>query len=260
SFMRRYSSRRAGGGSVTWRSAARWTTASIPSTARRSDAGSVRSPTRVATAPGNADDAGRTNACTSAPALTRASRTGRAIAPVAPVTRTRRPTRPPGAGAAGRAAEGRAGVTPGSRERLCGDAALLEPCEIGIHHHGDQAAEVHFLAPAELLSGLAGVANQQVDLRRPEVPGVHLHVALPVEPDVLERDLHQLADRVRLARGHHVIVGRGLLEHQPHRLDVVARKAPVALRVEVAERERVGQPQLDARDAVGDLARDELEA
>ena len=37
-----------------------------------------------------------------------------------------------------------------------------------------------------------------------------------------------------------VVVGLVLLEHQPHRLDVVAGEAPVALGVEVAERQLVG--------------------
>jgi len=38
-----------------------------------------------------------------------------------------------------------------------------------------------------------------------------------------------------------------LLQHHPHRLDVIASESPVALRVEIAERERVGETQLDAR-------------
>src|SRR5262249_46667596 len=42
--------------------------------------------------------------------------------------------------------------------------------------------------------------------------------------------------------------------------DVVAGEAPVAVRVEVPERERVGEPERDPRDAVADLARDELQA
>ncbi len=46
---------------------------------------------------------------------------------------------------------------------------------------------------------------------------------------------HELAHRVRLAGGDDVVVRLVLLEHQPHRLDVVAGVAPVALRVEVAE-------------------------
>ena len=56
------------------------------------------------------------------------------------------------------------------------------------------------------------------------------------------------------------VVGLVLLQHHPHRAHVVAGEAPVALRVEIAEMERVGEPELDARHAVGDLAGHELEA
>ncbi len=77
-------------------------------------------------------------------------------------------------------------------------------------------------------------------------------------PDRGEREFHQPLDRVRLAGGDDVVVRLVLLEHQPHGPDVVAGEAPVALRVEVAEFEVLRQPELDAGDAVGHLARDEL--
>ena len=40
-----------------------------------------------------------------------------------------------------------------------------------------------------------------------------------------ERLLDELAHGVRLARREHEVLGRGLLEHEPHALDVVARCA-----------------------------------
>ncbi len=46
---------------------------------------------------------------------------------------------------------------------------------------------------------------------------------------------HELPDGVHLAGGDDVVVGRRLLEHPPHRLDVLGRVAPVAPGVEVAE-------------------------
>ena len=66
---------------------------------------------------------------------------------------------------------------------------------------------------------------------------VDAHVRLPVEADVRERELDELAHRVQLAGRDHVVAGLVLLDDQPHRVDVVARVAPVALRVEVAEHE-----------------------
>ena len=49
--------------------------------------------------------------------------------------------------------------------------------------------------------------------------------------------------RVLLAGGDHEVFGLVLLQHQPLHLDIVARVAPVALCVEVAEIEAVLQAQ-----------------
>ena len=80
-------------------------------------------------------------------------------------------------------------------------------------------------------------------------------------PDVAEGHLDQVAHRVALAGGDDVVVGRRLLQHQPHRPDVVAGEAPVAVRFEVAEGELVAaSPSLMRATPSRDLARDELEA
>ena len=51
-----------------------------------------------------------------------------------------------------------------------------------------------------------------------------------------------------------------MLQHSPHRVDVIAGKAPVSLCVEIAESNFGVKPELDPSDAVGDLASDEFEA
>ena len=71
--------------------------------------------------------------------------------------------------------------------------------------------------------------------------GIDDDVLVDVDARVLEGDLGELADRVLFAGRDHVVVGLVGLQHQPHRLDVVARVTPVALRVEVP------QPQLYRR-------------
>ena len=83
-------------------------------------------------------------------------------------------------------------------------------------------------------------------------------LALPSERHarVPEGKLAELLDRVRLARGHHKVLGRVLLQHQPHALHVVARVAPVARRVEVAQAHALLHPRLDRRHGPRDLARD----
>ena len=95
---------------------------------------------------------------------------------------------------------------------------------------------------------------------RPDECRVDADVFLPVETNVRERHFDQLLDRMRDSRGDDVIVGRVLLQHQPHRVHVVAGKAPVAAGVAIAEFQRIADPELDAGHAVGDLAGDELDA
>ena len=65
---------------------------------------------------------------------------------------------------------------------------------------------------------------------------------------------------MHLAGRDDVVVGVLLLEHEPHRLDVVAGKTPVALRVEVAQAQLVGETELAAHGPVGDLAGHELQS
>ena len=91
----------------------------------------------------------------------------------------------------------------------------------------------------------------------PVVARVDLDELPVVEPDVPEGLLAQLAHRVRLAGADDEVVALRLLEHEPHRLDVVLRVAPVAAGLEVAEVELLLQPELDARGGARDLARDE---
>ena len=133
--------------------------------------------------------------------------------------------------------------------------------EVAGDHHLDQRGEVDLGTPAEALAGLGGVADQQVDLGRPEELGVLAHVALPVvDADLGERPLDELTHRVRLAGGDDVVVGLVLLQHQPHRPHVVAGVPPVTLRVQRPHHQLVLQPELDPRRRVGHLAGHELDA
>ena len=89
--------------------------------------------------------------------------------------------------------------------------------------------------------------------------GFRAHVALPVvDAGLVEGDLHAVAHAMCLVRRDDVVLGRVLLEHEVHRLDVVLRVAPVALSVEVAERDLLAQAVLDRGRVPRDLARHEL--
>ncbi len=108
--------------------------------------------------------------------------------------------------------------------------------------------------PTELPLGLAGVADEGVDLAGALVAGVVPDMLLPVEVDPVEGRHAEVAHGHRVAGGQDVVVAGVGLQHPPHALDVLLGVAPVADRVEVPEVERLLQAGLDAGDCAGDLA------
>src|SRR5271170_3278968 len=158
-----------------------------------------------------------------------------------------------------------------------GAIALSRPrhaLQIGFHHFRDEPAETDAVAPAQLALRLGRIAEQLVDLGRPEVARIDRHqrlvrlvvgpglldaVATPYDapPDMGECGFDEFAYRMGFAGGEHVIVGLRLLQHQPHAFHIVARMAPVALGVEIAEKQLALQPMGDRGDTAGDLAGDE---
>ena len=64
----------------------------------------------------------------------------------------------------------------------------------------------------------------------------------------------ELADRVPFAGCQHIIVGLGLLHHHPHAFDIIARMAPVADRIQVAQIKPILQSEFDRRGRARDLA------
>ena len=76
-----------------------------------------------------------------------------------------------------------------------------------LDHHPAQVVGADLGRPAELLSGLARVAEQDVDLGGPHVALVELDEVVVVEVEHAEGPLEELADRVGLARGDDVVVG-----------------------------------------------------
>src|ERR1700722_14581325 len=142
------------------------------------------------------------------------------------------------------------------------------------HHLLDELGEGRFRLPAELLLCLAGIADQKIDLGGTEVDGIDPHhrlagrlidaglldaLAAPLDAaaDFRKRDLDEFAHRAGFAGRQHEIVGRVRLQDLVHALDVILGVSPVALGLEVAEIQRVFQPDLDPGDAAGDLARHE---
>src|SRR5919106_5786454 len=169
---------------------------------------------------------------------------------------TARPMIPPPTTARSHSAGGAAGISAGLLLRY----SAAEEVEIGIDHQTNHLLKACARLPAELHARLARVPDQVLHLRGAEEARVDPDVVVGIDPDMVECDPHELADRVGLACGDHEVVGLVLLEHEPHGLDVVLGIAPIALRVEVAEGKLLLQPELDRCCSVGDLAGDELEA
>src|SRR5246127_1318555 len=146
--------------------------------------------------------------------------------------------------------------------------------EIDSHHLPDQLGEAALRLPAEFLTRLAGVADQEVDLGRAEICRIDAHhglaglaigagfldpLAAPLNAaaDLGEGKLDEFAHRARLAGRQHEIVRRLRLQDRMHTLDIIAGMAPVALGLEIAEIDRVFEPGLDTGDRSRALARHE---
>src|ERR687895_763320 len=121
---------------------------------------------------------------------------------------TARPTMPPPTTARSHSA----GATGTSAGLLLRHSAT-EQLEVCVDHQADHLLEARARLPAELLARLAGVPDQMLHLGRTQEARVDPDVLLGIEPDVLERDPHEVAHGMRLAGGDHVVVGSVLLKH-----------------------------------------------
>ena len=83
----------------------------------------------------------------------------------------------------------------------------LEEFDIRLDHHPYEFLERGPRPPAQLLAGLARVADQEIDFGGAEVERVDDHVFLKIQADVAEGRLAELPHAAGLARGNHVVVG-----------------------------------------------------
>src|SRR5262249_4595897 len=135
----------------------------------------------------------------------------------------------------------------------------LAPREVDVvlNHHLNQLFEINPRFPAEYLARLCRISTQRVDLSWPEIAPIDLDVAPPVEPGCRERDLDEFAHAVRLSGGNDIVVGFRLPQHEPHRLDIIAGKAPIAPGIEVSQVKFVLKTLGNATDCSGHLPCDE---
>src|SRR5256712_7850945 len=130
--------------------------------------------------------------------------------------------------------------------------------EVVLEHLADHFLEGDLRPPAQPGPRLRGVAPQVGNFRGTEVRLVDLDVVLPVEADQPEGERDELQDRPLDPGGDDVIIGPVLLQHHPHRFDVVFGVAPIALGIEISEPESCGALGEDGGDTTGDLARHEV--
>src|SRR5580693_4664766 len=120
---------------------------------------------------------------------------------------------------------------------------------------GKSVGGVMSLVPSRHRGASGGVGKPSL-VHGPLAAG-DLDMALPVEASRREGELDQTAHAVRLPGRYDVVVGVLLLQHQPHRLDIVAGKAPIALRFEISKIELVLKTLSYSADRAGNLSRDE---
>src|SRR5262249_34062276 len=108
--------------------------------------------------------------------------------------------------------------------------------------------------PAQALFRFRGVGEEHIDLRGAQVPSISSNEVLPVEPDLAEGELEELTYRVGLASPDHEVIRHVVLEHPPHRLDIVGCVAPVAFGVDVSQEKFFLKAVLDAAHGAGDFS------
>src|SRR5215470_5738735 len=109
--------------------------------------------------------------------------------------------------------------------------------------------------PTKPLAGLGCISDQLINFSRSEEALVNLHIGLPVvDAYVREGRSNEVTNTMRRTGGNHVILRRILLEHEPHGLNVVSCKAPIAFRIQVAQYQLILQALLDSRYTLGYLA------
>src|SRR5580704_8241762 len=143
--------------------------------------------------------------------------------------------------------------------------------KIAVDHFLDQLRKARLRLPAELFAGLAGVADQEIDLGGAKIHRIdanHRLAGFPVDAGFLDtlaapldgtanfrkRQFDEFTHRAGFAGRQHEIVGRVGLQYLVHALDIIPGMAPVAFGAEVSEIERFLQTGLDASDAARDLA------
>src|SRR6185295_17506357 len=109
--------------------------------------------------------------------------------------------------------------------------------EVGGDHLFVQIAEAVGRFPAERLARFRGIADQQINFRRPVISLVDFHILTIIEIHFSKRDFTQLTHAVSFSSRDHKVVSFRLLKHYVHRSYVIFRVAPITLRFKISDPE-----------------------
>ena len=84
--------------------------------------------------------------------------------------------------------------------------------------------------------------------------GIVLHVFLPRKIDNRESRFDKFAHRMRFSCCHDIIIRRVVLQHQPHRMDIILCAAPIPFAFQVPEHKLCNEPSRNARSRTRDFA------
>lgn len=134
----------------------------------------------------------------------------------------------------------------------------LAACEfkIMVDHHPREFLDGGSWLPVEDALRLRHVAKKLFDFCGPEIARINLNEVAIVEANQAESDFAELTDGNHLSGGDDVIIRIRLLQHEPHRFDVVASETPVAQCIKISEIHLALKAELDAAYRARDFARD----
>mmetsp|Transcript_14834 Transcript_14834/g.30585 ORF Transcript_14834/g.30585 Transcript_14834/m.30585 type:complete len:350 (-) Transcript_14834:231-1280(-) len=149
--------------------------------------------------------------------------------------------------------------------------------EIHFNHLLDQVREGSAGDPSQLVLGLGGVSQQEIDFSGTEVTGVNLDQdtrfiggintnffdgsggSLPfnLSVDHGKGSLDEFTDSVGFSRGQYVIIGFVLLKHSPHTFNIITGVSPITLSVEVTQEKSFLLAFANGSNGGGDFTSDE---
>ena len=108
---------------------------------------------------------------------------------------------------------------------------------------------------------LGSVANQKRDISGSEETFILNNIGSPIiYSDMMKGNFKEITNRMAPSGRYDIVVRFVLLEHEPHRMDVVAGKTPIPRNIHIAHGQNVLTPQSNPRYTARDLSRNELKS